>query len=127
MTDEEGIRRTLALYCQYLDGRKFQDWANLFTEDGDWNGNVSRAAILDNISNGALAKRPELRRKHVCTNIIMRISGSEAEAQSDFMMYDANGPGEPWHVAAWGRYVDRLVKRPEAWLFATRKLINSSN
>ncbi|HEU0169651.1 MAG TPA: nuclear transport factor 2 family protein [Chloroflexota bacterium] len=127
MTDEEGIRRTLALYCQYLDARKFPEWAGLFTEDGDWNGNVSRAAILDNIASGALAKRPELRRKHVCTNIIMRVNGGEAQAESDFVMYDANGPAEPWHVAAWGRYVDTLVQRPEGWLFATRKLINSSN
>jgi 3-phenylpropionate/cinnamic acid dioxygenase small subunit len=127
MTDEEGIRRTLALYCHYLDGRKFPAWANLFTEEGDWNGNAGRAAILENISNGALAKRPELRRKHVCTNIVIRLEGSEARAESDFVMYDVNGPGEAWHVAAWGRYLDRLVRRPEGWLFAERKLVNSSN
>ena len=127
MTNQEGIRRTLAQYCHYLDGRKFEEWANLFTEDGEWNGTVSRTAILDSISSGALAKRQNLRRKHVCTNIIIRLDGADALAISDFVMYDATGPGEPWHVAAWGRYHDRLVKGERGWLFAERKLINSSN
>src|SRR5262249_53092748 len=33
MTDEEGIRRTLALYCQLCDDGRFDEWADLYTED----------------------------------------------------------------------------------------------
>ena len=122
MTDEEGIRRTLALYCQLLDGRRFAEWAELFTEDGSWNGNRTRGAILGSITKGALAARPELRRKHVCTAIVLSAEGATGQAESDFVMYDANGPDDAWHVAAWGKYFDQLVKRDGQWLFAERKL-----
>ncbi|MGH2366439.1 MAG: nuclear transport factor 2 family protein [Chloroflexota bacterium] len=127
MTDEEGIRRTLARYCQLLDGRRFHEWSQLFVEDATWNGNRTRTAIFESISKGALAAHPELRRKHVCTDIVISVEGAAAHAESDFIMYDAVNPADAWHVAAWGKYFDRLLKRDGSWLFSERELVSSSN
>ncbi len=122
MNDEEGIRRTLALYCHYLDGRQFQEWVNLFTEDGVWAGHAGRKAIEESILAGALAKRPELKRKHMCTNLIIEVDGDTAHASSDYIMFDAVDK-EPWAVAGWGHYEDRMVRRQDKWLFVDRTFV----
>ena len=122
MTDDERILRTLAEYCQFLDSRRFDEWVALFTEDGTWDRHVGREAIRNSILGGQLAKQPELHRKHMGMNAAVTVSGDEARASSDYVMFDAMGNG-PWAVAGWGRYQDRLVRRGERWLFAERKFV----
>ena len=121
MTDEEHIRHTIASFCQALDDRRFQDWANTFTEDGVFGRSNGRAEILANILKGELATIPELRRKHTVTNAIIDVHGDTADSVSDLVMFDRTGDG-PWTIRV-GQYTDRLVRRDGGWLFAERKLV----
>ncbi|TMM14133.1 MAG: nuclear transport factor 2 family protein [Actinobacteria bacterium] len=101
MSDEEGIRRTLALYCQLCDDGRFDEWAQLYTEDAVFRVmgqvHVGPAAIKAFIAEA----QPEGRRgKHVAV------------------------PGEgQFPVTSAGRYHDRLVRRNGAWLFAERQIV----
>jgi ketosteroid isomerase-like protein len=121
VTDEDAIRNTIARFCQCLDGRRFEEWAATFTEDGVFNRFNGRAAILAMIQDGELAKKPELRRQHAVTNSIITVHGDVAEASSDLTMFDRIGDG-PVTVRL-GRYTDSLARQPNgAWLFTRRNL-----
>jgi hypothetical protein len=121
MTDDEGVRRTIAEFCQYLDDRRFEDWSNLFTSDGEFQHLAGREAILSYIQNEELATIPELTRKHMVANVVVDISGDEARATSDLVMVDRMADG-PWKIRV-GDYTDHLVRDGERWLFTKRVLV----
>jgi len=53
---------------------------------------------------------------------VVTITGEEAVATSDLLLYDKIGD-EPWKLTAIGRYTDRLAKQTnDAWLFTHRQL-----
>ena len=121
MTDEDAIRNTIARFCQCLDSRRFEEWAATFTENGIFNRVNGRAAILEMIEGGELAKQPELRRQHAVTNSIITVHGDAAEASSDLTMFDRVGD-RPITVRL-GRYTDSLARQPTGeWLFTRRNL-----
>jgi SnoaL-like domain len=125
--DAEGlIRRTIAQACQYLDDRRFRDFANLFTASAE-DGAPGRPGLMqgredvfDRFSRGELATRPDLRRKHTVTNINLVISGNAAQATSDLVMYDLQPDGGC--KLRLGRYDDQFVCEGGRWLFGRRKL-----
>ncbi len=124
MTDEEGVRQTLGAFCHYLDERRFDEWSRLFTEDGVFGAvpeQKGREVILDWILHAELATMPELRRKHMMANSIIDVSGDEADAVSDLVMFDYVSEGN-WSIRV-GRYTDRLVRQGDQWLFARRHLV----
>lgn len=122
MSDEEGIRRTLALYCQLCDDGRFDEWAQLYTEDAVFRVmgqvHVGPAAIKAFIAEA----QPEGRRgKHVAVNPLIEADGDTARAWTDYIWV---GPGEgQFPVTSAGRYHDRLVRRNGAWLFAERQIV----
>ena len=120
MTDEEGIRRTIAQFSHFLDGRRFRQWADLFAENGRFNELEGREAIFDMISHAELASKPELSRKHTIENLVIDVRGDEADVASDLIMFDRMGDG-PWTIRV-GRYDDRMVRHSGQWLFAQRRL-----
>jgi len=121
MTDEELIRTSVARYSHCLDDRRFKEWSETFTEDGVFGSRNGRAAIYANILQGELATRPELQRRHIVTNLEIHVTGDEAEATSDLLMYDKVGH-EPWALRI-GRYYDRLRRQADGtWLFSLRRL-----
>ena len=121
MTDEDQIRNTLAAFCQHLDDRRFEDWANTFTEAGIFGRSNGRAAILSMIQGGELALQPELKRKHTVTNAIIDVHGDTADVSSDLAMFDQVGDG-PVTIRV-GRYTDQLVRQSSGqWLFTRRQL-----
>lgn len=120
--DEEQIRRTLAEYCQHLDNRRFEEYAGTFTEGGVLDTHNGRAAILAWIKEGALATRPELRRKHATTNLVIDISSDTAHVQSDCVMFDAIGDG-PWAIINQWRFDDQMQRVGDRWLIKSRKFI----
>jgi len=122
MSDEEGIRRTLALYCQLCDDGRFDEWAQLYTEDAVFRVmgqvHVGPTAIKAFIAEA----QPEGRRgKHVAVNPLIEADGDTARAWTDYIWV---GPGEgQFPVTSAGRYHDRLVRRNGAWLFAERQIV----
>ena len=73
MSDDVGqVRRLLALYCQFMDGRRYPEWSQLFADDGIWalggkeyRGPSETQAYMDQL----LRDRPQRRTQHVNTNL----------------------------------------------------------
>ena len=121
MTDADEVRNTLARFCQCLDDRRFEEFSQTFAEDGSFGERLGRAAIYEWISHAELAQRPELKRKHAVTNVIVEIQGDRATSTSDLVMFDQVGDG-PWSIRL-GRYTDELARQPDGkWLILKRNL-----
>lgn len=125
-SDVELIRRTLYEFSQALDGRRFEEWVRLFTEDGEFAGRTGtrrgRQEILANISGGELARDPELHRMHTIHNPLIDIAadGKTATSFCYLVQFDQRGT-EPVEIRL-ATYTDRLVKQDGRWLFSHRTI-----
>jgi 3-phenylpropionate/cinnamic acid dioxygenase small subunit len=119
MSDEDQIRRTLAQYAQLCDDGRFDEWADLYTEDATFSvmgrTHKGRDAIKSWIAG---AQPPERRGKHVCINPVIDTEGDEAYAVTDYIFIDRNKT-----IVSAGRYHDRLVKHRDRWRFAERRIV----
>jgi 3-phenylpropionate/cinnamic acid dioxygenase small subunit len=129
MTDAEQVRRLLALYCQLMDDRRYEEWSQLFAADGVWalggaeyRGPAEARAFMDRL----LRERPERRTKHLCTNIVIELDGAGGTATSAYAVLAREGDGA-WSVVSLGHYRDRLVRRADGagWQFAERRLTSA--
>ncbi len=120
LSDVEGIRKTLARFCQYLDERRWEEFTRLFTDDGTFLQCVGRDAILAWTKSCPLAVRPELSRKHTAPNSVIEVTGDSAHVVSDMVYFDRIGDG-PWTVGGIVKYWDRLERRENEWLFTDRQ------
>ena len=124
--DVELIRRTLYEFSLALDARRFDEWVQLFTEDGEFAGRTGvrrgRQEILANISDGELAKDPQLCRMHTIHNPLIDIAqdGRSATSFCYLVQFDQRGDG-PVEIRL-ATYTDRLVKQDGRWLFSSRKI-----
>jgi 3-phenylpropionate/cinnamic acid dioxygenase small subunit len=125
MSDEETIRRLLAEFIQLRDDKRFDEWVQLFAEDGTFQYSpeilVGRPAIKAAI--GALLR--DDRGKHLCCNSIIRVSGDVAEVSSDFVKIDptATAGAGSFAIAVAGRYEDRWIRHSSSWLLASRRVV----
>ena len=120
--DKDAIRELLAWYCFHFDAGRFDDWLNLFTEDGVFDvsgvgrfvGRTQLRAFLKNVpvANGV----PTM--KHCVMNDIVRVDGDEATAQSYVLVARH---GERLELGVAGRYEDRLRRVDGQWRFMERK------
>jgi 3-phenylpropionate/cinnamic acid dioxygenase small subunit len=124
VTAEESIRRTLALYCQLCDDGRFDEWAELYTDDAELHvmGSVyrGRADIRAFIEKG---QPPERRGKHVCANSVIDLDdrGATATAVTDYVFVARTGAGLA--ITSTGRYHDRLVADDGRWRFSRREIV----
>jgi hypothetical protein len=130
MSADSQIRRTIAQFGQYLDERRFAEWAALFTEDAAFQHLTGgRAEIQAHMETEELARLPELYRKHAAVNPIIDIGNGAAHAETDLVLYERLGAG-PW-ILRMGKYTDDLVPGPDGpdgpWLFANRQLAWTAN
>ena len=122
MTDEEGIRRTIAQYCLFCDEGRFEEWADLYTEDAKFTvmgvTHVGRDEAKAFIEKG----QPEERRgKHCCFNTVIDYDGDgddRARASTDYIFVNREK-----QITSAGRYVDVLVKQDDRWRFAEREIV----
>ncbi len=121
MEDEDQIRRTLARYSQWCDDGRFDEWAELFTEDAQFivSGSVTegRDAIRRYMQS---VLPPGSRGKHMTANTLIEVGGDTATATTDYLFVRATTEG-PRIVAA-GRYDDRLVRDGTRWRFRERAI-----
>lgn len=122
MTDDQAIQNLIARFAHHLDGREFEQWCQLFVEDGSFNQRIGRDAIREMILAGELNTNPELSRKHAMTNIVVEVEGDTATSTCDMCMFDRRGTDAPWVLAGVGRYEDKLVKVDGSWFFQHREL-----
>ena len=122
MSDYELIYQAIARNNLALDDRRYDDCLATYSSDGSIAGHTGHAAIREFMMSQDLAMRPELKRRHVNTNIVAEVDGYTAEVTSDLLVYDKVGDGA-WTLAAVGRYQDRLVRLADSgWLFTSRSL-----
>jgi hypothetical protein len=123
--EKEAIRDLLASYCFHLDGGELDKWVELFTDDGTFDvGAMGKAeghdSIREFISRARLTAGKVHGVKHCTLNSIIRVSGTEARADSYVLVVrDAD---QKVDMALAGRYEDLLVKRGDEWRFKIRKV-----
>ena len=122
MSDKDEIRELLARYCFALDAERFEDMAALFTPDGVWETafgtGTGRAGIVAQARSIATADRP--RRVHLTTNIVIDLSGDNATARSNWLLFQ-NSPNGPT-IGSGGGYTDKLRKIDGTWFFQHRTI-----
>lgn len=119
MTDEDGIRRTIAQYAHLCDDGRFDEWAGLYTED-------CRFTVMGQTYEGRDATKgfivkgqpPEHRGKHICFNSVIDVDGNRASAVTDYIFI-----GKDKAIISAGRYHDVLVRDPDRWRFAERRIV----
>ena len=122
VADDLTIRRVLAEYCHCVDDGRFDDLVELFSAAGEfWFGSFRPAG-----RDGVRAwfdeyQPPELRGKHLTSNIAIRVDGDEAAATSDFVFLTyVDGALTP---SITGRYVDELERSADGWLIRRREAV----
>lgn len=122
----EGVRYTLAEYCQTFDDSRSDDWANLFCVDGEFSidqlGELRGRALITQFvdeATRALADAGISGVNHQTFNSMITISGGRAESHSDWAL--AVPAGQGFATAVLGRYHDELVFT-DRWRFQRRHI-----
>ncbi|MBV8055705.1 MAG: nuclear transport factor 2 family protein [Deltaproteobacteria bacterium] len=125
LEEKEAIRELMSAYCFHLDNGEFDKFAGLFTEDaifeaGPFGKLQGRRAIDDFIKAQVPCPGEGPARKHCTFNHVIRVSGSEAHADSYIVVVRESSAGIIASLA--GRYEDLLVKEAGGWRFKVRKI-----
>jgi 3-phenylpropionate/cinnamic acid dioxygenase small subunit len=121
----EGVRETVIRYAHLVDGGRFDELLELFTEDatleaGDQTTARGRAAIralfVDTGARLSSAQGRPFVRHHVSNIDVDVESPDAARARAYFLALTEHGPDH------WGRYQDRLVRVDGRWRFQHRRV-----
>ena len=129
LEDKDAIHETIANYCFHFDGGEFDEWVDLFTEDGTFDAGavgVQKGKDALRAFVGALPGRMPMKDgapmlKHCVMNEIIKVNGDEATAKSYIIVVRSKGESALVNGLA-GRYEDQLVRQGDRWLFKTRKV-----
>lgn len=118
MSDEDGIRRTIANYCQLFDAKQWDELGKIFTEDasvtsrrGTFTGRV------DVIRDLKSAMTEDYHGTLFMSNTVITVDDGTARAVSDFLEVEDN------KILAVGTYTDTLAKTPaDSWLLASKEI-----
>lgn len=115
---ERAIERLLLDYAALNDAGEWEALAALFQPDGRMNRPTApdafiegREAILD-----AFRARPARISRHIVANIRATVSGDEAIATSQILLFTGAGT-----APLVGTYQDRVRKTAQGWRFAERR------
>ena len=119
--DEDQIRRTLGEYSQRCDDGRFDEWADLFTED-------ARLVLSGQVTKGRDTIRQYMmtvqsansRGMHITANSLVDVDGDSATATTDYMFVRPTAQGLA--IIAAGRYYDQLVRDGMQWRFREREI-----
>jgi hypothetical protein len=124
LEDREAIRLVLRDYGRLLDERKFDEFGQLFAEDGEYlSGGTTRGpmAIAEGLRRTFTANSLGLAEPnfHVLFNERIELHGDRADATSQ-SFFVAPGPDGAPQIIMMASYVDSLVRTPQGWKFAKR-------
>lgn len=112
----------MARYAMLLDDGRFEEWADLFTEDARFHvmgqTQEGRADIQAWITQ---AQPPQRRGKHVLANSLIEVDGwgGTATAWTDYIFVAQDGT-----ITSQGRYHDRLQRGGDKrWRFTLREIV----
>jgi hypothetical protein len=131
--DERGIRHTMDLYAHAMDYGEEAIWRDCFTDDALFlvsdaqkdfeeiyrvHGSERLSAYI-----AAYPRPPAIFAKHICSQILIRVEGKLATAESFWLAINSSGGPEGGlpSIMAFGRYKDRLAACPDGrWRFTER-------
>ena len=125
LIDRVAVSDLLAAYCSALDA---QDWARLrevFVPDAECDygtlGNPKGADAIVSLVSSTLTGLDAT--QHLVGNVVVRLNGDRASADC-YLISQHVRTGTPGgdHYLLGGRYEDRLVRTPEGWRIAFRRL-----
>jgi ketosteroid isomerase-like protein len=120
----EGVWRLFQEYRRLLDLRDFAAYSRLFTDDGEWVGDLGSAKGPAEIE-ALLVRTLEVyeddttRTYHLVANPVVDVDGDRATATS-MWCFLTRGDGDSPVLEMVGHYVDTLVCEGGAWKFARR-------
>ena len=122
LLDLRAIEQLMVRYADRIDANDPEGAAACFAEDGvgkywgDFRGRKEIAARLGKILDLFSAT------SHHLSNVSIRLDGDRATAMSYvYAFHRMANTNDPMHY--WGRWVDRLVRTDEGWLFAEREVV----
>lgn len=124
LEDVEEIRRVIMDYGRFLDARDFKAYANLFAENGTWEGGfgtfTGRKEIEEKIG-GAIGGAGAMSRPnyHLMSSPEIDVDGDAARAWSRWT-FVLEGEGGRLSISAAGEYHDTFVRENGRWKFQRR-------
>jgi ketosteroid isomerase-like protein len=118
LEDERAIERMILDYAAFNDAGEWDAVAALYSD----HGRMSRPTAPDAFIEGrdailaAFKSRPPRASRHIVANIRVDVSGDEARATSQIMLFTA--ASQPPMV---GTYQDRLARQADGWRFTERR------
>jgi hypothetical protein len=124
LEDREAIRLVIRDYGRLLDERRFDEFGQLFAEDGVYvAGTTTRgpAAIADSLRRIMTANSLGLAEPnfHVLFNERIELHGDQADATSQSFFVAPGADGAP-RLVLMASYVDKFVRTSNGWRFASR-------
>jgi 3-phenylpropionate/cinnamic acid dioxygenase small subunit len=124
LEDREAIWRLLQDYRHQLDQRDFAAYSRLFTEDGEWVGDLGSAkgpAEIEALLVRTLEVYPDdsTRTLHLIANPVIDVEGDSATASSMWCYLTRDESDNPV-VFFVGQYEDELVRVESEWKFRRR-------
>jgi len=118
----DGIRRTIAQYCQLCDDGRFDEWIALFTADARFHvmgrTTMGRADIKAFMEVG---QREELRGRHATFEPLIDLAedGNTARVWTDFVFVDKGGT-----ITTIGRYHDEMARGTDGrWRYVLHEIV----
>jgi SnoaL-like domain len=121
-TPTDGIRRTIAQYCQLCDDGRFDEWIDLFTADARFHvmgrTHQGHEAIVGFMRVG---QSEDQRGRHATFESVIDLSddGRTTRTWTDYLFVDKSRS-----VTSVGRYHDELVQGDDGrWRFTLREIV----
>jgi uncharacterized protein (TIGR02246 family) len=116
---DNAVRRTLAQYCQALDDGRFDDWADLFTDDVVFTVMGHRLEGPDAVRAFVEpTQQADARGRHMLSEPVIDLDGDTARVTTDYAFIAPNH-----RVTSAGRYHDELRREPDRWRIAVREIV----
>jgi len=107
------IEQNYANYYHTIDAGDAEGWADTFTDDGNFNGTIGRAALIESRRRAGPSKT-----RHVVSNLVITPTAEGANGSLYVFIFD---PQEvPVKINSYSRYDDTLVKTSKGWRFKTK-------
>jgi 3-phenylpropionate/cinnamic acid dioxygenase small subunit len=126
ISDRIEIEELLVRYSRALDLRRFEELEGVFTPDAEFDagglGHPHGPAAIREMIEGTLTGLDAT--QHLVGKSLVELDGDEAEVRTYLISQHIreSTPGPVKHYFLGGEYADRVVRTPEGWRIAYRRL-----